>query len=89
MKMKIAVALLLVMSSAYAQLDRAGNVTEDGGGGGGLGAILSGALVGAIIGMAWAKYQQHQGKNFATDGGAVIGGLIGMFAWPVISILLK
>ena len=91
MKKRIAVALMLLESSAYAQLDRAGNVMNDdgGGSGSGVGVILSGIVIGAIIGMAWAKYQQSQGKKFATDGGAVIGGLIGMVAWPLISILLK
>ena len=87
---RIAMIATLSISSVYAQLDRAGNVIEDGSGsGGGMAVVLSGVAIGAVIGMAWAKYQQSKGKKFSTDGGAIIGGLIGMFAWPLISILSK
>jgi hypothetical protein len=90
LKTAIAVAWALSVLSAYAQLDRAGNVLDDGGGSGdGIRVVLIGIAIGSIIGMVWAKYQQSKGKDFATGGGAVIGGLIGMFAWPVISILAK
>lgn len=87
---RFAMIALCAVSNAYAQIDRSGNVIDDGGGGGGgIEVVLSGIVIGAIIGMAWAKYQQSQGKAFATDGGAVIGGLIGMLVWPLISILSK
>ena len=92
MKTKIAAALLFFQGLAYAQLDRAGNAIESedtGSSGGALGVVVSGVAIGAIIGMAWAKYQQSQGKAFATDGGAIVGGLIGLLAWPLISILTK
>lgn len=88
---KIATLLFWVAFAAHAQLDRAGNVIENDGGGGGAGVevVLTGIVIGAIIGMVWAKHQQSKGKKFATDGGAVIGGLIGMFVWPLVSILMK
>ena len=89
MKIKIVSVLLIFPAVAYAQLDRAGNVIESDGGGSGLGTALAGVAMGAIIGMSWAKYKQSQGKEFATDGGAIIGGLIGLLAWPLISILTK
>ena len=88
---KIVASMLWVAFAAHAQLDRAGNVIESDGGGSGSGVevVLTGIAIGAIIGMVWAKHQQSKGKKFATDGGAVIGGLIGMFVWPVVVILIK
>jgi len=88
----IANLLMLASTSAFAQLDRAGNVIESdgyGGGGNAVEGVLTGIFIGACIGMLYAKHQQHQGKEFATDGGAVIGGLIGMIAWPILNIFLK
>ncbi len=94
MKNRITAALMLVAASARAQLDRGGNVIDDdggggGGGGSGFGVVLGGMAIGATIGIAWAKYQQSQGKEFAADGGAIIGGLIGMLAGPLLFILFK
>lgn len=87
----ISMIAALAMSSAHAQLDRAGNVIDDGGSvsGDGVSVVLTGIVVGAVLGMLYAKYQQSKGRDFATDGGAVIGGLIGMLAWPLLFILFK
>ena len=90
MKGAMAIAWVFLASNVCAQIDRSGNVLDDGGGSGdGIKAVLIGIAIGSIIGMVWAKYKQSEGKDFATGGGAVIGGLVGMFAWPLISILAK
>lgn len=95
MKNIITTALILAACTAnksFAQLDRAGNVTDDGappGGGNFMGQLFVGAVVGAILGAAFAKYRDSPEKPFATDGGAIIGGFIGGVAWPFLSIVFK
>lgn len=84
--------LLLTALNAYAGFGGMGNVDDDGGlggGGNGIWILLAGIFLGAAIGAMWAKFQQSQGKAFATDGGAVIGGLIGMFVFPILYIITK
>lgn len=92
MKRLLAALICFAALNLHAQaIDRTGNVIDDDGVGGGAGfeVVMMGIFVGAVLGAIYAKYQQSQGKPFATDGGVVIGGLIGMFAWPVLMILTK
>ena len=88
MKHLISTAFLLFTSAAMAQLDRTGNVSDDGAPpGGAIGQVFIGAIVGAVLGAAYAKYKDSPEKPFATDGGAVIGGIVGAFVWPFLLIL--
>lgn len=92
MKRAIVTGVTVFAGNAYSQaLSRTGNVIEgdSGGGSGGFEAVLTGIIVGAILGAIYAKYQHSQGKEFATDGGAIMGGMIGMFVWPILMILTK
>ena len=91
MKSGFLATFLLVALDAHAQIDRAGNVLhEDGGGSGdGIIAVGLGIVIGAVIGAMYAKHKQSQGNEFATGGGAVIGGLIGMFLLPLLMIVFR
>lgn len=87
----LAVAQLLLASSAYAQVDRVGNV---------LNAELNGyvsdstlaivfwcTVMGCIGGALYAKYKQSKGEEFAVDGGVIIGGFFGFVVLPLIYVL--
>lgn len=85
------VAIYLASTTVFAQLDRAGNVVDDGGGSAsGTSAVFGGIIVGAVIGAVYA-ISKNSGKSekVAVDGCAVIGGLIGMIAGPLLALLLK
>lgn len=92
MKKIVLYVLLFLALDAYAGFGGMGSVDDDGGlggGGNGIWILLSGIFLGVSIGAMWAKFQQSQGREFATDGGAVIGGLIGMFVFPLLYIITK
>jgi hypothetical protein len=77
MKIRIAVALMLAMSSAYAQLDRAGNVIDDDGGSSGFG--LNGLvfpIVGAGIGLVFNLVKPSIDTKFCVIAGAVVGVVV-------------
>jgi len=85
MKHRTFAAISVFAGNAYSQaLSRTGNVIEDdsGGGGEGFAVVMTGVFVGAILGAIYAKYQQSQGKQFATGGGAIMGGLIACLLGP-------
>ncbi len=87
----IAAWLAIAASSVHANISRTGNVIYDDSPGGseGFGTVIGGIVAGAIAGAIYAKYQQSKGQEFATDGGAIIGGLIGMFASPLLMLFLR
>ena len=75
---------------ASAQIDRAGNVISEGSpGGAGIGGVITGIAIGALIGAAcgWVINSQNE-KKIAIDGCAVVGGLIGMLASPLLAMFL-
>lgn len=79
MKNRIAVALTLAISSAHAQLDRAGNVIEDGGGGSGFGLNgLAFPIVGAGVGLVFNLVKPNIDTKFCVIAGAVIGVVVQM-----------
>ena len=91
---KIALFLAAVSSSVGAQLDRAGNVigneSDMGGSGEGMLAVLGGRVVGAAVGAIYGFYKNHGNQEkLSINGCMVLGGMAGMFATPLLAILVK
>lgn len=86
--MKTAIALVsLLAENVYAQLDRAGNVIDDGGGGP-IGPLFAGVAVGSAIGAGiGAIVNSKNEKKISVGGCMVAGGMIGMFVSPLFAII--
>ena len=93
---KLVIGFVTFMASAFhditsAQIDRAGNVMDDRGSSGeGIVHLISGGVIGALVGSAYGWHKNSQAeKKIAIDGCAITGGLIGIFVSPLLPMLLK
>ena len=87
--MKIATVFALASPSAFAQLDRAGNVLNDDGyvSNSTISLVFWCTVIGCVGGALYAKFKQSKGEDFAVDGGVIIGGFFGFIVLPFIYVL--
>lgn len=79
-KISTAFLVLLFATNAYAQLDRAGNVIDDGGGSSGF--SLNGVVflvLGALAGLVFNLVRPELDAKFCVIAGAILGGVVQIF----------